>query len=350
MTRIRIADGRHNPFQINGASEMTSINRAASLSSETGLWREQALDGTHAALSSAGKLATGTLPAHADALMGTTTHSLPALRGVDEVGLMTDILTVNARFADQLAAIGIEDVRLLGVEQNQLHRLISRNIQEAATYVQKSKKRSRIMKIFGWLAVGLAVAAAVITGGALAGVAAAVSVGMAVLSETGVVDKMTQAIAQRLMKDNAMGEDKANKLAVIITLAIQLTVSVAIIGASFSGAATAASNIPTLAIANILNVRQFVQTFANVGAGVSSLASSSAAVAAGVQQKQASDARSQMLMDRARVTELTRLQTDGLEFVEQLLKHKAMLTHRAADAIESHYALNERLIRNSNAN
>ncbi|WP_445222833.1 hypothetical protein ACKWRH_45630 (plasmid) [Bradyrhizobium sp. Pa8] len=159
--------------------------------------------------------------------------SLPPPRAFDAIDLLSTALALKTKITDGLVVAGMQDARHWGEQQRLLHEKISRSIIEAAERLAESKKSSGIIKLVGWLAVGLTVIAAVATGGTLALTAAAVTVGVATLIETGVVDKMGEEIAKSLMKDGT--EDGAAKaLAVAIKSGIVLVISVLTVGAGFA--------------------------------------------------------------------------------------------------------------------
>jgi hypothetical protein len=258
----------------------------------------------------------------------------------------------------------------------------------------KAKKSSRIMKFLGWLAVGLSIAAAVVNPGIVATVAAAVTVGVAVLNETGVVDKMTQAIAKRLMKDGDMDAAQANKVAIGITMGIILSVTVLTAGAGLmggcgNGASAAASaaamwsrlgesgatvlrglaslakqsgSLPTV-LARAMNqaastivdttsnatriaqISQRVSIAARVGEAVASFGEAAAGIANGVQQKEAADTQADALDIRKRITWMKELQRNEMDFIKQLVLDQKATTQRIAEAIESRSASDASLIR-----
>jgi len=319
--------------------------------------------------------------------------SIPNLavpRGLDPIELANNLLAVRIKMADRLIASGLADVRHEGELLRQQHETIGKKIIEAANAMAKAKKSSRIRKFLGWLAVGLSVAAAVVTGGTLATVAAAVTVGVAVLNETGVVDKMTQAIAKRLMKDGNMDAAQANKVAIGITMGIILSVTVLTAGAGLmggaangaraaamwsrlgeSGASTlrglaslakqpgslatvlaramnqAASTIAdtTSNATRIVQISQRVSTAARVGEAVASMGEGAAGIANGVQQKEAADTQADALDIRKRITWMKELQSDEMDFIKQLVLDQKATTQRIAEAIESRSASDASLIR-----
>ncbi|UGY30264.1 type III secretion system translocon subunit SctE (plasmid) [Bradyrhizobium septentrionale] len=319
--------------------------------------------------------------------------SIPSLavpRALDPIDLANNLLAVRIKMADRLIASGMADVRHEGELLRQQHEMIGNKIIEAANAMAKSKKSSRVMKFLGWLAVGLSVAAAVVTGGTLAIVAAAVTVGVAVLNETGVVDKMTQAIAKRLMKDGNMDAAQANKLAMGITMGIMLAVTVLTLGAGLMGGAAngaraaaamwsrlgaagasalrglaslakqpgslamvlsramnqAASTIAdtTSNAFRIAQISQGVSTAAQVSEAGVSVGEAAAGIANGVQQKEAADAQAAALDIRKRITWMKELQSNGMDFIKQLVLDQKATTQRIAEAIESRSASDASLI------
>ncbi|MFK4531967.1 hypothetical protein ABIA00_000150 [Bradyrhizobium ottawaense] len=319
--------------------------------------------------------------------------SIPSLavpRGLDPIELANNLLAVRIKMADRLIASGMADVRHEGELLRQQHETIGKKIIEAADAMAKSKKSSGIMKFLGWLAVGLSIAAAVVTGGTLATVAAAVTVGVAVLNETGVVDKMTRAIAKRLMKDGNMDAAQANKVAIGITMGIILSVTVLTAGAGLVGGAAkgvpaaamwsrlgasgasalrglaslakqpgslatvlaramnqAASTIAETAsnTTRIAQISQRVSTAARVGEAFASLGEAAAGVASGVQQKEAADAQADALDIRKRIAWMKELRNNEMDFIKQLVLDQKATTQRIAEAIESRSASDASLIR-----
>ncbi|KRR20282.1 hypothetical protein CQ14_29595 [Bradyrhizobium lablabi] len=311
-------------------------------------------------------------------------------RGLDPSQLANNLLAVRIKMADRLIASGMADVRHEGELLRQQQETIGNKIIEAANAMAKAKKSSHIRKFLGWLAVGLSVAAAVVTGGTLSTVAAAVTVGVAVLNETGVVEKMTQAIAKRLMKDGNMGAAQANKVAIGITMGIILSVTVLSGGAAFMEGA--AKGVPAAAMwsrlgvsgasalrglaplakqpaslaavlargmnqaastiadtvsntTRIAQISQKIATAARVGEAVASLGEAAAGIANGVQQKEAADTQAEALDIRKRITWMKELQSNEMDFIKQLVLDQKATTQRVAEAIESRSASDASLIR-----
>lgn len=323
--------------------------------------------------------------------------SIPSLavpRALDPIELANNLLAVRVKMADRLIASGMADVRHEGELLRQQHEMIGNKIIEAANAMAKAKKSSRIMKFLGWLAVGLSIAAAVVNPGIVATVAAAVTVGVAVLNETGVVDKMTQAIAKRLMKDGDMDAAQANKVAIGITMGIILSVTVLTAGAGLmggcgNGASAAASaaamwsrlgesgatvlrglaslakqsgSLPTVLAramnqaastivdttsnaTRIVQISQRVSIAARVGEAVASFGEAAAGIANGVQQKEAADTQADALDIRKRITWMKELQRNEMDFIKQLVLDQKATTQRIAEAIESRSASDASLIR-----
>ncbi|WFU14899.1 type III secretion system translocon subunit SctE [Bradyrhizobium sp. CB3481] len=317
--------------------------------------------------------------------------SLPVARVFDSADLLTTLLALKIKMTDGLVAGGMADIRACEAQQRQLHERVAENIRDAAKSLARSEQSSGAMKLLGWLAVGLSVVAAVGTGGALAAVAAAVTGGVAVLSETGVVDKMTEAMATSLMEHCGMDSAEANRVAMGISIGIVFAVSVLAGGAGFAanasanglsgaamlrhlgergastlrGLASLASNPGSLGAmiskvitqaasalaegtsnpATIVRISQSVSTAAQAGQAVASLAEGCAGITSGVQQKKATDAQAKALDTGERIAWYKQLQDDGMDFIKQLLLDRKETTEKAVEAVERQIDLNAKLSR-----
>ncbi|MET4323240.1 hypothetical protein [Bradyrhizobium sp. RT5a] len=272
---------------------------------------------------------------------------LSAPRALDTIDLLTTFLALKTKMTDGQVAAGIEDARHWGEQQRQLHEQTSKSNIEAAKRSAEAKKSSGIMKLFGWLAVGLTVLAAVATGGTLAVMAAAVSVGVATLIETGHIDKMTAAIVKSLEKDGVEG-GKANTLGAVITIGIIFAISVLTVGAGFANAGASGLRITALIPSNsvkAVQIGQRVSTAARVGEAVASLGEAGAGIANGLQQKEATDAQAETLDISRCIARLRSLQSDEMDFIKQLLLDRTMTTRRVAEAIEGQSVSNANLVR-----
>ncbi|MDK1389329.1 type III secretion system translocon subunit SctE [Sinorhizobium sp. 7-81] len=325
-------------------------------------------------------------PISGNAVKSDVIPSLPAPRALDGIELLATLVTLKTKMDDGLVASGIQDARHWGAQQRELHNKIAANIIETAKKLAEAKKSSLAMKFLGWLAVGLSVVAAVVTGGALSVVAAAVTVGVATLVETGVVEKMTEAIAKSLMKDLGLKEGEAKTLALGITIGIVFAISLLTLGAGAGGAANgtatwsrfgeagasalrglasvaarsgssrafiaklitqAASNTAELASnsAKVVQISQHVSSAARIGEAISSLGAAGAGIANAVQQKEATDTQAQTLDIRQFIARLRQLQEDEMDFIKHLLLDKETTTQKVADTIERHSRSNANLIR-----
>lgn len=267
--------------------------------------------------------------------------TLPTPRAFDAMKLAATFLALKMKMADAQAAAGMEDVRHRGEVQKQQNQKIARNIADAAEKLRKAKESSKAMSIFGWIAVALTVLAAVVTGGVLAFAAAAVAVTVGTLTETGVMDKMAQAIVKSLIEDQGMAEGQAKWWATFITGAIVLACSLATLGTGavscgWNAVASIATKITSQSdnVAKIVMGSQWLATAARAGEVIASVAESSAAIACGVQQKQATDAQAQTLDIRKFLAKLAQLQEDEIERIQELFLGIKTMTQRVVDAIE----------------
>lgn len=127
-------------------------------------------------------------------------------------------------------------------------------IEKSLKEMEKAEKAAKARRVFGWLMTALAVVAAVVacvaTGGIAVGavVGAAVAVGMQVLNETGVIDKLTEKLASALEKAG-MSKQAAQILAAVLVTAAAIALSIgsgaaaSSIASSIAGAASKAVQV-----------------------------------------------------------------------------------------------------------
>ena len=246
-----------------------------------------------------------------------------------------------------------EDVRLLKGEIDAGVREQIDKIQENAKKLAESKKWGLFGKIFGGFALGLSVFAAAATGGILAPAVAAVSVAMFTLQETGLMDKMF----------DAMGASDAVRMGVMIGVTgLLLAAGGASSVASFGKAAQAGSKAVDAAskaadvasraaqagakfgrlgaqivkISNELGLNAArVGGFAQLAGGVTEVLEGSASIGTSVTRHQADQAQADLktlqadlLKDRKQLEQL-------IEAIEQLLQQIEGRCKRAADGIKA---------------
>ncbi|NRP75957.1 hypothetical protein ILFOPFJJ_06881 [Ensifer psoraleae] len=280
-------------------------------------------------------------PIPGDAPASDAVPTLPPPRAFAAMELAATFLALKMKMADTEAAASMEDVRHRGELQKEQNEKIARNITEAAEKLRNAKKSSKAKKIFGWIAVALTGVAAAVTGGALAIAVAVVTTAVVILNETGVMDKLAQSIAKSLREDQGMGEGQAMRWATFITVAMVLACSLASLGAgAVSGGWSAATTIATKItsqsdkVAKIVMGSQRLSTAAWVGEVVASVAGSAAAIASGVQQKQATDAQAETLDIRAFLARLAQLQQDEIKRIQEVLLGMKTMTQTVVAAIE----------------
>ena len=142
-------------------------------------------------------------------------------------------------------------------------------------------------RIFGWIGASLSVVAAValtlVTGGAAAGFAiagAVIAVSSLVLNETGAMDKITEAIVDKLMEanPNMSRSDAMLKASLIVNLTIMGLSIGCSVGGMVSGIASAANGVLKLS-KTAIDVAKTVQnavTITSTGVAVGALAAGGA--------------------------------------------------------------------------
>jgi hypothetical protein len=233
----------------------------------------------------------------------------------DASEMITKVLALRVKMGDERLAASMKDVQFTGEARKAKNEELAQKAAEAQKKIEESKTGSLVAKIFGWIAVGLTVLAAIATGGALAGVAAAVAVTMAVLSETGVMQKMTDAIAEGLMKEG-ISEDSAKKQAAFITMYISICVSLLTLGA---GAASAGAKVAEAAV-KVAQIANTIGTAAKFGQGAATVAQASSQIYAGVKQFQAAGAQADSAEIRKFQAKLQQLLDDEMDSIQAMIQ------------------------------
>ena len=176
------------------------------------------------------------------------------------------------------------------------HKERKEKIDKSMKEMEKAAKARLANRIFGWLgaivAVAMAIAAVaftVVTGGAgavamgFAIAGAVVAVGALVMSETGLTDKLTQAIAESLEKSGMSKKDAQLAAALIVNLtimAVSLGCSIGGMAAGFAAASKAVVDMAAMAV-RMAKLAQTATSIAATAVGVGALAAGTAATATG---------------------------------------------------------------------
>ena len=176
------------------------------------------------------------------------------------------------------------------------HKERKEKIDKSMKEMEKAAKARLANRIFGWLgaivAVAMAIAAVaftVVTGGAgavamgFAIAGAVVAVGSLVMSETGLTDKLTQAIAESLEKSGMSKKDAQLAAALIVNLtimAVSLGCSIGGMAAGFAAASKAVVDMAAMAV-RMAKLAQTATSIAATAVGVGALAAGTAATATG---------------------------------------------------------------------
>jgi len=167
------------------------------------------------------------------------------------------------------------------------HKERMKDIDDSIKKMKDAEKAAKVSRIFGWIGAVLAVAAAValtlVTGGVAAGFAiagAVIAVSSLVLNETGAMDKITEAIVDKLMEanPNMSRSDAMLKASLIVNLTIMGLSIGCSVGGMVSGIASAANGVLKLS-KTAIDVAKTVQnavTITSTGVAVGALAAGGA--------------------------------------------------------------------------
>jgi hypothetical protein len=281
---------------------------------------------------------------------------LPTMQ-IDALGDVADkFLALKLKTSDQQLAGSMKDVQDRGAVMKSKNADISNKLNEAAQKIAEAEKAQAAMKALSWIAVALSILFAIFTGGVGAIVGAAVATTMAVLNETGVMTKLTDAIAKGLegTGDPPMSSELAKKWAQGIMMGITLAVSVATVATSLATSATQfaglASKLPqiaatiaektgtavTEATARIMvEVAQKVITGTKVVQSLMAIGQGAAGISGGVNRFQAADIQASMLEDKAFLRRLQQKNEEEQELIESIMSMMSDMTSRVVEAMNS---------------
>ena len=167
------------------------------------------------------------------------------------------------------------------------HKERMKDIDDSIKKMKDAEKAAKVSRIFGWIGAVLSVVAAValtlVTGGVAAGFAiagAVIAVSSLVLNETGAMDKITEAIVDKLMEANPnMSRSAAMlKASLIVNLTIMGLSIGCSVGGMVSGISSAANGVLKLS-KTAIDVAKTVQnavTITSTGVAVGALAAGGA--------------------------------------------------------------------------
>ena len=192
---------------------------------------------------------------------GTPSIDNPDDEKAKEVDLEKLMMYLQLDNAEEQAKLAQERIETQKDTISSSHKDRMEKINESLKKMDDAAKTSLLNKIFGWLmaavAVVVAVAACVATGGLAVGpvIGAAIAVGACILTETGAMEKITNALAEGLEK-LGLSKDAAKIVAQVAMAVVIMAASIACCGASAGSA-----------ISNTLNeaqqIAQTVQKVAN---------------------------------------------------------------------------------------
>ena len=173
----------------------------------------------------------------------------PALDNPDdakakEADLEKLLMYLQLENSEEQAKLAQDRINVQKDSLGKAHEERMKKINESLEKMDKAARSNKASKIFGWLmaavAVVIAVAACVATGGIAVGpcIGAAIAVGAMILTETGAMDKITEKLAEGLEK-LGMSKDAARIVAQVAMALVIMAASLACCGA---GAAAAVSN------------------------------------------------------------------------------------------------------------
>lgn len=269
------------------------------------------------------------------------------------------------------------DVKDKGAALKSKNDEIAKKLDEAAQKAAEAKKTEAAMKVLTWVAVALSILLAVVTGGVGAIIGAAISTTMAVLNETGVMNKLTDAIAKGLEGTGSppLSAEEAKKRAGLIVTITSIAVSLLTVGAGIAGASATVtaklaetfpkaaallsklpqipglvSKLPQLAggiaartgatltataLEKIMDGAQKVVTGGRILQGLNSVSQGITGGVGGAQRYEASMLQADVAENRAFIRRLQQKLEDEQDLVQQLVDMMSGVVTKVVDVMES---------------
>lgn len=246
---------------------------------------------------------------------------------------------VHIKLCETQALTSEEAVHLSQDQTESLHDENIKKIREAAEKSHKASIGSIFAKVFGWIATVLAVVVSTIiavvsfgTGAPLVGICAVLGVTLAItltaLSESGAMEKMTNALASSLedaFKAFGLSDSQAKMaskiFAQIVIAAVIIVTEIAL--AVFSGGASAGELVDKLAgtIGRVLAKATKVALYAaQVGQQVSNIAGTASGTASAVYQYEAGQVKADVQENKAFIAKIQALLESEQETIRELIK------------------------------
>ena len=252
--------------------------------------------------------------------------SLP--RNTDSTDLLLQALTLKIKNGDQQLSASMQEVQHNSEVQKTKNDEIAKKLQDNLDKMAESKGLSGFLKALQWIGVALAVLVAAVTMNPVAIAGAVMAVTMAVLNDTGVMNKMGEAITNSLIKDG-MDPSEAKKWGMALTVVIGVAASLVGLGAgAASSATTGAAKLAELA-EKLGEVATKVATAAKVAQTVTTVAQAGTSVGKAVIDHQAADSQAEVADLKAFLAKLKQAQDDEMDRIQNMVEQAAAVVSKA---------------------
>lgn len=252
--------------------------------------------------------------------------SLP--RNTDSTDLLLQALALKIKNGDQQLSSSMQEVQHNAEVQKSQNDEIAKKLQENLDKMAESKGLSGFLKALQWIGVALAVIVAAVTMNPVAIAGAVMAVTMAVLNDTGVMNKMSEAITNSLIKDG-MDPSEAKKWGMALTVVIGVAASLVGLGAgAASSATTGAAKLAELA-EKLGEVATKVATAAKVAQTVTTVAQAGTSIGKAVIDHQAADTQAETAELRAFLAKLKQAMDDEMDRIQNMVEQAQAVVSKA---------------------
>lgn len=262
----------------------------------------------------------------------------------DGTDLLLAALAMRMKNNDEQTKSSTEEVQFKADVQRTQNDEINKQMAHQLKEMDKSKTLGTFLKAMQWIGVGLAVAVAAVTLNPVAIMGAVMAVSMAVLSETGTMDKMTNAMADSLEKDG-MSDTEAKKWAMGLTTGITIAVSLVGLGAGVASSATNAAEAMAQMATKIAAIVPKLAIGVKVAEALVTGTQGGVAIGKAVYDKNISDTTAEIDETKAYVAKLKAAMDDEIDRIQQMVQNAQETVSNAMKAMSGVSHTNSNVIR-----
>jgi hypothetical protein len=262
----------------------------------------------------------------------------------DGTDLLLQALILRIKNGDEQVNASVQEVQQNGAIQKSKNDEIAKQLADQLEKMNESKGLSGFLKAMQWIGVALAVIVAAVTLNPVAIAGAITAVTMAVLNETGVMEKMTDAIADSLMK-NGMSESDAKKWSMGLSMAIGIGVSLIGLGAGAAASVTNTASKMAELVTKLADVVGKVATAAKVAQTTVTIAQAGVGIGKAVLDHEVANSQAETMELRAFLAKIKAAMDEETDRLTAMIQQSQSIIQKAMAAMGRVSETNSNIIR-----